>query len=213
MGASTGPIISASASPHPSPLLEPRDAQRTNENGQGQVGAFLWPQRFFTRQSISRNWENSPYITAILKNTNVPLTLEEPGEEDNIFFLRTEENWAADKYRVAPLIAFLRGATITELQHGDIKDVRGNGNTAIIIDGNISHGKGRFRPYLGSLSPLRLLEELRAKVSSLQHLEIFGACSLSTLWEPILTSCSATTKTLLLQTKMVSLMLNDVLCE
>ncbi|KAK1515868.1 uncharacterized protein CCOS01_13066 [Colletotrichum costaricense] len=163
MGASMGPIVSASASPHPSPLLEPRDAQRTNENGQGQVGAFLWPQRFFTRQSISRNWENSPYITAILKNTNVPLTLEEPGEEDNIFFLRTEENWAADKYRVAPLIAFLRGATITELQHGDIKDVRGNGNTAIIIDGNISHGKGRFRPYLGSLSPLRLLEELRAK--------------------------------------------------
>lgn len=177
MGVSAaGPVISTSTSPHLSPLLEPRDGRITNENlpghGQshGQAGAFSWPPRFFRREPISKNWENTAWVTAHVetKPSEEPgevmyLTPEDPGEEDPIFFLVTEDNWAADKSRVAPLVAFLQRATLEELQQGH--SCSPTDNVAILIDGNISENEVHPRQYLGSLSALGLLRELRKRVS------------------------------------------------
>lgn len=182
MGVSAaGPVISTSTSPHLSPLLEPRDSRITNESvpgqgqgqGHGQAGAFSWPPRFFRRERISKNWENTPWVTAHVE-TKPPeepgeiiyLTPEEPGEEDPIFFLTTEDNWAADKSRVAPLVAFLQRATLEELQQGHGRTP--TDNIAILIDGNISENEVRPRQYLGALSAPRLLKELQKKVSCLR---------------------------------------------
>ncbi|KAF4780980.1 hypothetical protein HER10_EVM0005392 [Colletotrichum scovillei] len=173
MGVSTaGPVISTSISPHLSPLLEPRDSRVTNESvpghGQsyGQAGAFSWPPRFFRREPISKNWENTAWVTAHVetKPSEEPgevmyLTPGEPEEEDPIFFLITEHNWAADKSRVAPLVAFLQRATLEELQQGHHHIP--TDNVAILIDGNITKNKVRPRQYLGALSALRLLKELQ----------------------------------------------------
>ncbi|KAK1675423.1 hypothetical protein BDP55DRAFT_632110 [Colletotrichum godetiae] len=183
MSVSAGPVISTSPSPHPFPLLEPRDGRLTNDNrhvhghdhGHGQAGAFSWPPRFFRRQSISKNWENSPWVTAVVETKSetlspeepeesdetIYLTPEEPGEEDTIFFLITEENWAADKSRVAPLVAFLQRAKLEELQQRASHIPPDN--IAILIDGNFSESKVCPRQYLGALSAVRLLEELQKK--------------------------------------------------
>lgn len=177
MGVSAaGPVISTSTSPHLSPLLEPRDSRVTNESlpgqgqGHGQAGAFSWPPRFFRRGRISKNWENTPWVTAYVE-TKPPeepgeviyLTPQGPEEEDPIFFLITEHNWAAEKSRVAPLVAFLQRATLEELQQGH--DRIPTDNIAILIDGNLSKKKVRPRQYLGALSAARLLKELQKNVS------------------------------------------------
>ncbi|KAK0368306.1 hypothetical protein CLIM01_14337 [Colletotrichum limetticola] len=80
-------------------------------------------------------------------------------EDDDVFSLVTEDNWAADKYRMAPLVAFLRGATLLQLQRGDIDAP--NADLAILIDGKFSDNQVHSRPYLGSLSATGLLEELQ----------------------------------------------------
>ncbi|KAK7456630.1 hypothetical protein Landi51_01906 [Colletotrichum acutatum] len=181
MSVSAGPVISTSTSPHFSPSLEPRDSRLKKEGwqghgqGYGQAGAFSWPPRFFRREAISENWENTPWVTAAVEtkretltseesvedNNTIFLTPEEPGEEDTIFFLITEENWAADKSRVAPLVAFLQRATLEGFQQ--VNSHIPTDNIAMLIDGNFSESEIRPRQYLGALSALRLLEELQKK--------------------------------------------------
>ncbi|KAK1546375.1 hypothetical protein CPAR01_00342 [Colletotrichum paranaense] len=144
MSASTGAVTSPASS---QPLsLEARYGQLPDKDGQvngghDRLGPFLWPHRFFMRQSISRNWENSPWATANVEFTDGTLIPEEPGEEAGIFSLSMEENCPADRSRVAPLVAFLHGARLLELQQGhcDIPTRK----IAILIDGNFSENKNK----------------------------------------------------------------------
>ncbi|KAI3548757.1 hypothetical protein CSPX01_02780 [Colletotrichum filicis] len=121
------------------------------------TGAFAWPQRFFKRQLIAEDWENTPWIKSIQSYAE-----EDSEYEDVAFFLRNEEDWFPDKLRVEPLADLTRGATIKKLLNHDenIPDVR----NALLIDGNIDDtGHPQFRKPPTGLSAKDLMTELMKK--------------------------------------------------
>lgn len=137
---------------------------RTLEGEHGPVGAFSWPWRFFERQMISESWENSPWITSIFNSLDVEHELRDPDHENMIFFFKTEENWAPDRYRVQSLMDLFQGETLHRLRTRDRVPEDG---VALLLDGNNTGDRPQFRSFKVGLSSSALLEQLLKKVSLL----------------------------------------------
>ncbi|KAK1546377.1 hypothetical protein CPAR01_00344 [Colletotrichum paranaense] len=134
-------------------LPKPMDVRVPNKADQ--AGAYAWPERFFVRRILPRDWENAPWLKARVED--VAQSLEDPEEEDLVHSLRTEENWFPDKFRVDSLTDILRGATLRQLEKGD--DGVPETKVALLIDSNNIDSDPVFRPFLGSLSAREFLRE------------------------------------------------------
>lgn len=137
----------------PTKLPKPLDVRVPNRVEQ--AGAFPWPERFFNRRKLPREWENTPWLYATLRDMEQDLKC--PEEEDILRSLRTEENWAPDQFRLDIFLDILRGRTLQQLEEG------GEGvpetKVALLIDSNKLDSKPVFRPFLGGLSARQLLKE------------------------------------------------------
>ncbi|KAK1952032.1 hypothetical protein LY78DRAFT_687073 [Colletotrichum sublineola] len=85
----------------------------------------------------------------------------ELGENDISIFLRTEENWAPDQYRIDCVLDVTREATIKKLLDRDASAQKEK--IALLIDGNTSGPEPHLRGFLGGLSAQDLYDELSKK--------------------------------------------------
>ncbi|KXH47345.1 hypothetical protein CSIM01_05282 [Colletotrichum simmondsii] len=146
----------------PSDMIRKSSISRPRVGNDNHVhNAFQWPERFFLRNPISYKWENLPWIAA--KLNGVPLTSS--GGEIAHFF-ESEQNWAADTYHTDAILDLFHGESLAMLQ-SDAEDVPTN-KVALIIDGNISTGTPRLRPFKGGLSASEFLRELCEKSNEAQ---------------------------------------------
>ncbi|KAK1484048.1 hypothetical protein CTAM01_13154 [Colletotrichum tamarilloi] len=137
----------------PTKLPKPLDVQVPNRVEQ--AGPFPWPERFFNRRKLPREWENTPWLYATLRDMEQDLKC--PEEEDILRSLRTEENWAPDQFRLDIFLDILRGRTLQQLEEGAY-DVPGT-KVALLIDSNNLGREPVFRPFLGGLSARQFLRE------------------------------------------------------
>lgn len=167
-------LRSVDGSDKPAGLPKPKDVQISRVNKRS--GAFSWPSRFFLRENISVSWENSPFIAEDLKSTAAELEGDDVG-----FMLRTEENWAPDRYRIDCILDIVWEASLRKLREGDEGAQREK--IALLIDGNNSGAQPTFREFLGGLTAQELYEELRKQVGGLLRTRIpnFIECSSETL--------------------------------
>lgn len=95
--------------------------------------------------------------------------------------LRTEENWAPDRYRIDCILDIVWEASLRKLREGDEGAQREK--IALLIDGNNSGAQPTFREFLGGLTAQELYEELRKQVGGLFRTRIPNLieCSSETL--------------------------------
>ncbi|UQC91350.1 uncharacterized protein CLUP02_16884 [Colletotrichum lupini] len=149
----TGPADHRTEAVGPTKLPKPLDVQVPNRVEQ--AGAFPWPERFFNRRKLPREWENTPWLYATLRD--MEQDLKWPEEEDILRSLRTEENWAPDQFRLDIFLDILRGRTLQQLEEGayGVPETK----VALLIDSNTLGSEPVLRPFLGGLSARQLLKE------------------------------------------------------
>ncbi|KAK1675424.1 hypothetical protein BDP55DRAFT_744274 [Colletotrichum godetiae] len=137
------------------PIELPKPLDVRIPNRAEQVGAFPWPERFFNRRKLPKDWENTPWLYATLRE--MKQNLKCPEEEDILRSLRTEENWVPDQFRLDTFLDILCGRTLQQLE----EDEEGVPETkvALLIDSNNLGIEPVFRPFLGGLSARQLLRE------------------------------------------------------
>ncbi|KAF4424405.1 hypothetical protein CFRS1_v013372 [Colletotrichum fructicola] len=119
------------------------------------INPFSWPQRFFEKKLIAKEWENSPRATTRFQ------TADQNGDIN--FLLNTEEEWASNKSHIDAVLDIFCGQTLLELQ-SPVASIPDDRKTALVIDGNINDPAGpHLRPFAGGLTSRELLRELRKK--------------------------------------------------
>ncbi|KAK1546378.1 hypothetical protein CPAR01_00345 [Colletotrichum paranaense] len=136
---------------HKSSRLRLADTDET-----GLLKAFQWPPRFFKRQLISYEWENSPWICANFGARERPD--KDTQRNDIAFFLQIEDNWTADTHRLNTILDLFHGESLQLLENGAALVPRNE--IAIVIDGNISTGNPCLRSFQGGLTAAELLKYL-----------------------------------------------------
>lgn len=122
------------------------------------INPFSWPQRFFEKRLIAKEWENSPRATTRFQ------TADQNGDIN--FLLNTEEEWASNKSHIDAVLDIFCGQTLLELQ-SPVASIPDDRKTALVIDGNINDPAGpHLRPFVGGLTSRELLRELREKVQN-----------------------------------------------